>query len=109
MKKSSSWFKGIFSFLTVMGLSVVLTHAQSDNPSWTVSKDVQKVANKRLFKSEELRESHINAEAVGYPQHVVSKDVQKRSPAVSEAKGNVVSKGYPYWTLSKGVHRTNRK
>lgn len=93
-------------------LSTLKTNGQDRQPqakpAWHVSKDVQKIANKKLFKSEPLRKSHIEAVSSGPPSHVLSKGVNNiHRPVAKRAgvAGNIKSKGYPVWTISKGVHR----
>jgi len=95
----------------LLGCMTVFAQAQTGNPVWTTSKDVQKVANKSLFSDQNLKASHINAESAGFPAVTLSKEITKVNSAnqiQNERKGNVVSKGYPMWTVSKGVHKYNR-
>jgi anti-sigma factor RsiW len=74
--------------------------------SWIPTKAVQKIANKKLYTSDEVKASHIEAKSAAIPAQVVSKRVQRvTNRDVSPAEGNVVSKGYPTWTISKPVHR----
>lgn len=99
-----------FGILFVMGS--LLVHAQQGNPIWTTSKDVQKIANKSLFSDQNLKNSHINAVSLGYPEVALSKGVTKinyRGKAQEKQGGNVVSKGYPMWTVSKAVQIYSNK
>lgn len=93
----------------IVGLA--FTNVNAQKKTWVVSKDVQKVANKKEYKSTESEESHIKPVSYDYPLVVLSKDVQKVSnPEMQNqvAQGNVVSKGTPDWVVSKGVHRSKK-
>lgn len=108
MKKLT--YKSIaFAVLFVMGS--MLVHAQQSNAVWTTSKDVQKIANRNLFRDQDLKNSHINAVSMDYPEVALSKGVTKINYKEKSQKqrGNVVSKGYPMWTVSKGVQVHNNK
>ena len=71
--------------------------AQSGNPA--SSKDVNRFANKKSY---EKNESNVEARSLAYPAIVYSKGIaQNNAPAT--AQGNMVSKGYPTWAISKGV------
>ncbi len=95
--------------LGVFLASAAFAYAQTNpNPAWTTSKDVQKVANKKLFEDESLRASHIQARPVS-PTWVISKGVHRTEGDKEVAQGNVESKGIPTWTISKGVQRIGRK
>lgn len=96
--------------LFVMGS--MLAQAQQGSPIWATSKDVQKIANKSVFNDQNLKNSHINAVSVHYPEVALSKGVSKfiyRGKPLEKQSGNVVSKGYPMWTVSKGVQLYNNK
>ena len=89
---------GIFSF------AAVVANAQ------VVSKGVQKYANKKAY---ENVQKETNLRSVETPSITVSKGVhQIGGSAETSEKGNVISKGYPYWTIAKGVshqhHRTEQ-
>lgn len=73
---------------------------QVDAP-W-ISKDVVRVGNK-----EALITPSLTIKSIGTPDAVISKDVLKERRRVrkSEAEGNVVSKGYPEWIISKPASR----
>jgi hypothetical protein len=97
----------------VLGLFLTgafFANAQSniDNPAWIVSKDVQRLANKKMFQDENIRSSHIYAVQVS-PTWMISKGVHRTASDQVSAKGNVKSKGIPLWTISKGVQRIGRK
>lgn len=89
--------------LVLAGLFVAtagFAYAQSGNPS-VVSKDVNRFANKKAY---EQNASNVEARSVAFPAIVYSKGIaQSNAPAV--AQGNMVSKGYPTWAISKGVAR----
>lgn len=100
--------------ISLLGLFVVsafIVNAQTNNVHPWISKDVQKVANKKMLANEHYQASHIIAKTVGYPAIALSKGVHRVStgPAISTSENNIVSKGYPYWTISKGVQRIGRK
>ena len=100
----------IISLLYFNLLSLV-TNAQETNPksntAWIISKDVQKIANKK-----KLENSYSRAiRSIGHPAAVVSKGVHKikmTSQQEVTAKGNMPSKGSPNWIVSKEVHRLRR-
>ena len=109
MKTRSKWI--IKSGLLVAGILTAFTFAQAQSgntsPSWTTSKDVQKVANKQLFNDENLRKSHIRASSVS-PTWNISKGIHRKKGDDKRAKGNVASE-YPTWVISKGVQQIGRK
>ena len=88
-------------------MGAVFANAQSAGSTWVVTKDVQRVANKMAFENEDIKKSHIQASTVSFPAIVISKGIVR--PADTYAKGNIVSKGYPTWTISKGVARKNQE
>ena len=95
---------GVLGFFLAIAF---FSNAQSstENSAWMVSKDVQKIANKRTFQDETLRNSHIQATLVS-PTWMISKGVQQTTGSEVVAKGNIESKGIPAWTISKAVQRT---
>lgn len=86
-------------------MGAVSANAQSST-AW-VSKDVQRVANKKAFENEEIKKSHIQASTVSFPAIVISKGIVR--PTDTYAQGNIISKGYPTWAISKGVARKNQE
>ncbi len=76
------------------------------NPNWIISKDVQKISNRNLSSGLSL-----TIASMGTPDWVQSKDVMKgskmKNKRISEA-GNLVSRGYPQWIISKGVQRIRK-
>lgn len=81
---------GLFSFAAVVA-----------NAQIQVSKGVQKYANKSAY---ETPQKQISLRSVETPSIAMSKGVhQIGGTNVESSKGNIISKGYPYWTLSKGV------
>ena len=95
--------KGI-GVMFMLLMATIAVSAQS-GPSSIVSKDVQRVANKKAFENED--KSNIQAQSVPFPAIVVSKGVVGSTDALSE--GNITSKGYPTWAISKGVARQNHE
>jgi hypothetical protein len=93
--------KGI-GVICLLLIGTVFVNAQSV----PVSKGVQRYANKSAF-SEESKKSHIEAKSVDFPAIVVSKGVV--SPGSVVLAGNIESKGYPTWAISKGVARQNEE
>lgn len=89
---------GIFSLLTFS------TNAQSSHRP--VSKEVQKFSNRSWLTSEQL----LTITSVGYAAVTISKDVQLASNNIKREfqPGNMISTGYPIWTISKGVHKIAR-
>ncbi len=107
--------KKISAFLVialVASLGLVNVQAQSGKKGWVVSKDVQKVANKKQYESTEREKSHLTPVSYNFPAMVISKDVQKVSkPSLQDQpdRGNIASKGTPNWVVSKGVHKINKE
>jgi hypothetical protein len=98
--------KGVV-LICLMVMASIAVSAQSVTSSLVVSKDVQRVANKQNLENEDLTKSNITAQSQPFPAIVVSKGIV-RSDA-SAADGNIVSKGYPTWAISKGVARQNQE
>ena len=80
------------------------TPSSAQAPAWTVSKGVQKVANKKQFDDQDLMRSHIQA-AVVDQTWVSSKGVSNVGKESVVAQGNIPSTGTPGWANSKGVHQ----
>ena len=97
--------KGI-SFMCLLLIGTFVANAQAKNTSLPVSKGVQQYANKSAF-SEEAKKSHIQAKTVDFPAVVISKGITPSTNAV--VAGNMESKGYPTWAISKGVAQENQK
>ena len=94
--------KGI-GFVYIFLAGAFFVNAQSTFP---VSKGVQRYANKGAF-DEDPQKSNIQAKSVEFPAIVVSKGVV--FPTNVETAGNIESKGYPTWAISKGVARQNEE
>jgi hypothetical protein len=103
MKKQ---LKGI-GLMCLLVMAAMVVNAQSGNSSFVVSKDVQRVANKKAFDNEDLRKSNITAQSTPYPAIVISKGIVRSNE--TEAQANIASKGYPTWAISKGVARQNQE
>ena len=99
--------KRITGLIGMLLMGAFFVNAQSGNPNWIVSKDVQRIANKDKFAKEELSGSYFRAKSVDFPSIVISKGVFRREAIVT--KGNIESKGTNDWVISKGVHRYNKK
>ena len=97
-------FMGLF----VLGVFFANAQASNSHPGWVVSKDVQKVANKKMYDDEKLRKSHFRAPSVGLPSWIISKGVHRGGSESSQPKGNVSMIGYPSWIISKGVQRIGK-
>jgi len=93
-----------FAVLGLLMAAAVVSYGQTANlnPGWTVSKDVQKVANKKAFEAPTL---NIQANSLNHAW-VISKGVNRGTAATEQ--GNVASKGIPAWTISKGVQRIGK-
>jgi hypothetical protein len=92
--------KGI-GFMCLLLVGTFFVNAQSSLP---VSKGVQRYANKAAF-TEESQKSNIEAKSVEFPAVAISKGIV--FPTNVETAGNIESKGYPTWAISKGVARQN--
>lgn len=90
----------IFSLLTFFATA---GSAGSHRP---VSKEVQKISNKDWLLGENL----LTVSSVGYPSLTLSKEVVLTSNRITKESlsGNMISLGYPVWTISKGVHKITR-
>lgn len=87
----------LFSFF------VLVVSAQNEKGGRPLSKDIQKVLNRHSPDNEQL----LQVASVGYPLWTVSKKAQVilRDDYRATLPGNLVSIGYPYRIISKGVHR----
>lgn len=94
--------KGI-SIMCLLLAGTFFANAQSSLP---VSKGVQQYANKNAF-NEEGQKSHIQAKSVEFPAVVISKGIFRPTDVV--VAGNIESRGYPTWAISKGVARQNEE
>jgi hypothetical protein len=93
--------------ICLMVMGSIAVSAQSVTSSLVVSKDVQRVANKQILENEDLSNSNIQAQSQPFPAIVISKGIVRSTESAPE--GNIVSKGYPTWTISKGVARQNQE
>ncbi len=105
--------KNVRKRIALMGLfllGVFFTNAQTreSHPAWVVSKDVQKVANKKMYNDENMRKSYMMAPSVGTPSWIISKGVYRYDKESAPSQGNVAMKGYPSWIISKGVQRIKK-
>lgn len=107
-KRMNVWTKTI-AIVSLVAMSVSFANAQTGNdPAWPVSKDVQRVVNKKALNDPNQRKSHIRAKSTD-ASWVVSKGVHRGGREAVYAKGNVESKGYPTWAISKGVQQIGRR
>ena len=90
--------------LILIGFGLFATQQTMAQTPWSVSKDVQKVANKKMFSDEELAKSHIHAISLNQ-NWVVSKGVNNVGRTETAVAGNIRSTNNNDWTISKGVHR----
>jgi hypothetical protein len=107
MKTTTSKLTKRTALLGLFLMGAILVNAQSsssNDPSWTISKGVQKVANKKNFENEAKRNSQLQTKSTNQ-QWVVSKGVNRQSETESLQQGNVPSTGIPTWTISKAVNR----
>jgi hypothetical protein len=109
MKNTASKVAKRVGLLSLFLIGAIMVNAQTakTNPGWVVSKDVQKVANKKMYKSEN-RNGTIQANSLS-SAWAISKGVHQSKADKTTEKGNVASKGIPAWTISKGVHSVNNK
>jgi hypothetical protein len=108
MKKRLNVWTKTMALVALFVASVSFANAQTGNdPAWPISKDVQRVANKKSLNDPSLRQSHIRAKSLD-AHWFVSKRATKASRESMMAKGNVASNGTPSWVISKGVQRIGR-
>lgn len=102
--KSAAKRIGLLGFVLA---GVICSYGQSSKPSpaW-LSKDVQRIANKRNFEAENSTSINIRTKSLSQ-MWIVSKGVNRGMTDRPE-KGNIVSKGIPAWTISKGVQRIGK-
>lgn len=91
--------------LTVIFLmAAILVSGQTGPKHRPVTKEVQKISNKKRLNAETV----MTVRSVGNPSAAVSKAVQlqdrSRRSSKKAARGNMVSRGYPELTISKGVY-----
>ena len=98
--------KNVVTLIGLLLTGAIFANAQSGT-DWMVSKGVQRVANKKTFEAERSRNAHIEAKTIAFPSIVVSKVIARTDE--TPALGNVESKGYPTWAISKGVARKNQE
>lgn len=96
--------KAFAGALLIGSVFMLNTPTSAQSPAWAVSKDVQKVANKKQFEDQDLMKSHIHAAVLGQTW-MISKGVSNVGTEIAVAKGNIPSKGTPAWANSKGVHQ----
>lgn len=99
--------KNIIAGLILAGFGLFLNTALLAQTPW-LSKDVQKVANKKELAKEEQSNSHI--QAVSLDQNwALSKGISSVGQAETTSEGNIQSTGTPQVAISKGVHKMNTK
>ena len=94
--------------LFLLGVFFANAQTRESHPAWVVSKDVQKVANKKMYEDENLRKSHMRAPSIGTSSWIISKGVNRYDKGSTQLQGNVTMKGYPSWIISKGVQRIKK-
>jgi len=97
----------VIGLLCLLTIGAFVANAQSSNSSLPVSKGVQRYANKSSVEDENAKKSHIQAKSVEFLPIVVAKGIAR--PSSVATVGNIESKGYPTWAISKGVARENQK
>lgn len=95
-----------FGMVLAAGSLIVNAQTTTDEPSWGVSKDVQKVSNKALFNDQELRDSHIRAVVISPTWN--TKGVHSVGQSGDIGKGNVASTGIPDIAIGKGVQKIRK-
>ncbi|HTE30854.1 MAG TPA: hypothetical protein VK666_10810 [Chryseolinea sp.] len=100
--------KKVMTGIILLGISSFASAQSVNDFAWQTSKDVQKVANKKLFEDETLRASHIRAVTLNR-NWMVSKGVNNIGESNGVGLGNAASNGIPEWTISKGVQRMQYK
>ena len=92
----------------LLSILFINTPSFAQAPAWTVSKGVQKVANKKQFEDQDLMKSHIHAIVVNQ-SWTISKGVSSIGNEGAVVKGNITSAGTPVWANGKGIHQVKRK
>ena len=95
----------IFFMVIFLSFISVAVNGQSHKaiPEWYLSKGVQRINNSAYL--ERISKSQLTIKSLGYPNWVISKAAARINSFNEEvqASGNLVSKGYPYCTISKGI------
>ncbi len=107
-KQRNKASKGLVATLILLGSAIFVNAQSSTETAWPVSKDVQRVANKKLFEDRELSGSHIHAVVLS-PTWNISKGVNSIGRTADVGQGNVRSTGIPDIAISKGVQRIQKK
>ena len=88
----------------IFSLGVILASGQTAHKHRLITKEVQKISNKKRLNAETLT----TVRSVATPPAAVSKAVQlqdrSRRASKKQSRNNMVSRGYPDWTISKGVY-----
>ncbi|MFO7259046.1 MAG: hypothetical protein DIU61_015205 [Bacteroidota bacterium] len=87
----------------VAGAQSPVDQPANNHTSWIVYKPINRISNKQLFESHWLNASHRYVVSPTYPNAAMTKAVHRAEE--QGEYGNVVSKGYPTWTISKPIHR----
>jgi hypothetical protein len=99
--------KKIFAALILAGAGLFFSADLIAQTPW-LSKDVQKVANKKQLEKDE--QSNSNIEAVSVDQSwVLTKGVSTVGMPETQPAGNIQSTGTPDVAISKGVHQKKSK
>jgi hypothetical protein len=99
--------KKIFAGLILAGFGLFFSADLLAQTPW-LSKDVQKVANKKQLEKE--KQSNTNIQAVSTENvWVLSKGISAVGRTETQYAGNVQSTGIPQIAISKGVHQTKPK
>jgi hypothetical protein len=91
--------------ISIFAMLPIFVNAQSNtrHSGWYISKDVQRISNDAYLNR--FDEGEMTIKSFEYPHWIISKGVQKPgNPVITLQAGNVVSKGYPIWTISKAVN-----
>ena len=99
--------KTLLTAFVLAGFAMLLNTSLQAQTPW-LSKDVQKVANKKQFEAEQKSNSNITAVSLDQ-SWVVAKGVSNIGRTETQSAGNIQSDGIPQWTISKGVHQINTK
>ncbi len=99
--------KSIFAVMILAGVGLFFSSDLLAQTPW-LSKDVQKVANKKQLEQE--KNSNTNIQAVSTDQSwVLTKGISSIGTTDEQSAGNIQSTGTPQVAISKGVHQTKPK
>lgn len=97
----------IFAVLILAGFGLFFSTDLCAQTPW-LSKDVQKVANKKELEKDKRSNSNIQAVSVDQ-SWVLAKGISSVGRTESPAAGNIQSTDFPQVAISKGIHQAKPK